>query len=139
MLMVFFFFFFLSFAGAYRHGSINWSGLNSYCFCCCGSPSHFLCSKLNMLLLVLGNHDYRGNVKAQLSPILRKIDSRWLCMRSFILKTGRNISNCIHYSWFMYSFHVDWNFLITNGCNMNFSHAFRNCRAILLWHNSICG
>ncbi|XP_010271166.1 PREDICTED: purple acid phosphatase 8-like [Nelumbo nucifera] len=34
---------------------------------------------------VLGNHDYRGDVVAQLSPILKMIDSRWLCLRSFIL------------------------------------------------------
>ncbi|TKY59775.1 Purple acid phosphatase 8 [Spatholobus suberectus] len=34
---------------------------------------------------VLGNHDYRGDVEAQLSPILRQKDSKWLCMRSFIL------------------------------------------------------
>ncbi|KAF5730280.1 purple acid phosphatase 17-like [Tripterygium wilfordii] len=34
---------------------------------------------------VLGNHDYRGNAVAQLSPLLRKIDSRWLCLRSFIV------------------------------------------------------
>lgn len=34
---------------------------------------------------VLGNHDYRGDVLAQLSPVLRKLDSRWLCLRSFIL------------------------------------------------------
>ncbi|OVA03251.1 Phosphoesterase domain [Macleaya cordata] len=34
---------------------------------------------------VLGNHDYRGDTEAQLDPILRKIDSRWLCLRSFIL------------------------------------------------------
>ncbi|CAL5354615.1 unnamed protein product [Camellia sinensis] len=34
---------------------------------------------------VLGNHDYRGNALAQLSPVLTKRDSRWLCMRSFIL------------------------------------------------------
>lgn len=34
---------------------------------------------------VLGNHDYRGDVEAQLSPILRKMDSRWLCLRSFIV------------------------------------------------------
>ncbi|XP_065857363.1 purple acid phosphatase 3-like [Euphorbia lathyris] len=32
---------------------------------------------------VLGNHDYRGNVEAQLNPILTQKDSRWLCMRSF--------------------------------------------------------
>ncbi|KAH0918039.1 hypothetical protein HID58_025699 [Brassica napus] len=35
--------------------------------------------------LVLGNHDYRGDVEAQLSPALRSIDSRWICMRSFIV------------------------------------------------------
>lgn len=34
---------------------------------------------------VLGNHDYRGDALAQLSPVLRSIDSRWLCLRSFIL------------------------------------------------------
>jgi len=34
---------------------------------------------------VLGNHDYRGNVLAQLDPALQKIDSRWICLRSFIL------------------------------------------------------
>ncbi|KAJ4974719.1 hypothetical protein NE237_007893 [Protea cynaroides] len=34
---------------------------------------------------VLGNHDYRGNVEAQLSPVLRKIDRRWICLRSFIV------------------------------------------------------
>lgn len=36
---------------------------------------------------ILGNHDYRGDVLAQLDPVLRKIDSRWLCMRSFIVDT----------------------------------------------------
>ncbi|KAL6649565.1 hypothetical protein ACP70R_013789 [Stipagrostis hirtigluma subsp. patula] len=35
--------------------------------------------------LVLGNHDYKGDVLAQLSPVLRKIDSRFICMRSFIV------------------------------------------------------
>ncbi|KAM7479597.1 hypothetical protein LguiA_027810 [Lonicera macranthoides] len=34
---------------------------------------------------VLGNHDYRGNAEAQLSPVLRKIDTRWLCLRSFVV------------------------------------------------------
>ncbi|KAI5673446.1 hypothetical protein M9H77_13810 [Catharanthus roseus] len=34
---------------------------------------------------VLGNHDYRGDTRAQLSPLLRKIDNRWLCLRSFIV------------------------------------------------------
>ncbi|KAF4368458.1 hypothetical protein F8388_018582 [Cannabis sativa] len=36
---------------------------------------------------VLGNHDYRGDVEAQLSPVLRKLDSKWICMRSFIVDT----------------------------------------------------
>ncbi|XP_051147643.1 purple acid phosphatase 17-like [Andrographis paniculata] len=36
---------------------------------------------------VLGNHDYRGNAVAQLSSYLRKIDSRWLCLRSFVVNT----------------------------------------------------
>ncbi|KAK9276622.1 hypothetical protein L1049_006158 [Liquidambar formosana] len=34
---------------------------------------------------VLGNHDYRGDAEAQLSPVLRKIESRWLCLRSFVV------------------------------------------------------
>ncbi|PIA35975.1 hypothetical protein AQUCO_03400104v1 [Aquilegia coerulea] len=34
---------------------------------------------------VLGNHDYRGDVEAQLNPILSKIDAKWLCKRSFIV------------------------------------------------------
>ncbi|MED6109192.1 Purple acid phosphatase 17, variant 2 [Stylosanthes scabra] len=34
---------------------------------------------------VLGNHDYRGDAVAQLSPFLREIDNRWLCLRSFIV------------------------------------------------------
>ncbi|XP_045827160.1 purple acid phosphatase 7-like isoform X2 [Trifolium pratense] len=37
---------------------------------------------------VLGNHDYRGDVEAQLSPILSQKDSRWVCLRSFILDAG---------------------------------------------------
>uniref|UniRef100_A0A2C9UFS0 Calcineurin-like phosphoesterase domain-containing protein n=1 Tax=Manihot esculenta TaxID=3983 RepID=A0A2C9UFS0_MANES len=36
---------------------------------------------------VLGNHDYRGDVEAQLSPVLRQIDSKWLCLRSFMVDT----------------------------------------------------
>jgi len=35
---------------------------------------------------VLGNHDYRGDALAQLSPSLRNQDHRWQCERSFILK-----------------------------------------------------
>ncbi|KAI3734145.1 hypothetical protein L6452_13608 [Arctium lappa] len=37
---------------------------------------------------VLGNHDYRGNVLAQLSPTLTQRDSKWLCLRSFIVNSG---------------------------------------------------
>ncbi|GJR24274.1 UvrD-like helicase, ATP-binding domain, P-loop containing nucleoside triphosphate hydrolase [Tanacetum coccineum] len=37
---------------------------------------------------VLGNHDYRGNVLAQLSPALRQRESKWLCLRSFIVNSG---------------------------------------------------
>ncbi|CAN6313458.1 unnamed protein product [Urochloa humidicola] len=37
--------------------------------------------------LVLGNHDCKGDALAQLSPVLRKIDSRFICMRSFIVNT----------------------------------------------------
>lgn len=40
---------------------------------------------------VLGNHDYRGDAEAQLSPLLRKIDSRWLCLRSFVVNAGKPI------------------------------------------------
>lgn len=38
---------------------------------------------------VLGNHDYRGDVEAQLSPVLREKDSRWICFRSYILNAGK--------------------------------------------------
>ncbi|KAL8042730.1 hypothetical protein ABFS82_09G074000 [Erythranthe guttata] len=38
--------------------------------------------------IVLGNHDYMGSTGAQLSPVLRKIDNRWHCMRNFIVETG---------------------------------------------------
>ncbi|XP_050901712.1 purple acid phosphatase 3 isoform X2 [Lathyrus oleraceus] len=34
-----------------------------------------------------GNHDYRGDVEAQLNPILQNIDHRWFCQRSFIVHT----------------------------------------------------
>nr|AAF60315.1 putative purple acid phosphatase precursor [Ipomoea batatas] len=36
---------------------------------------------------VLGNHDYRGDAEAQLSSHLRKLDSRWPCLRSFVVNT----------------------------------------------------
>jgi tartrate-resistant acid phosphatase type 5 len=35
--------------------------------------------------LVLGNHDYRGDALAQLDPVMRKIDERFICMRSFVV------------------------------------------------------
>ncbi|XP_039824058.1 purple acid phosphatase 4-like [Panicum virgatum] len=34
---------------------------------------------------ILGNHDYRGDALSQLSPVLRNIDSRWICMKSFVV------------------------------------------------------
>ncbi|XAR55329.1 Acid phosphatase [Bertholletia excelsa] len=34
---------------------------------------------------VLGNHDYRDDVEAEMSPLLGQKDERWLCFRSFIL------------------------------------------------------
>ncbi|CAF1919775.1 BnaC02g34120D [Brassica napus] len=37
---------------------------------------------------VLGNHDYRGNVSAQLSQVLTQKDWRWFCRRSFVLCSG---------------------------------------------------
>nr|AFK34687.1 unknown [Medicago truncatula] len=36
---------------------------------------------------VLGNHDYRGNVEAQLSPVLTNLDNRWFCSRSYVVNT----------------------------------------------------
>lgn len=44
-------------------------------------------------MAVLGNHDYRGDVEAQLSHVLKEKDSRWLCLRSFILDGGINSFN----------------------------------------------
>lgn len=38
-------------------------------------------------IAVLGNHDYRGDVLAQMSHVLRKVDPRWLCLRSFIVNS----------------------------------------------------
>ncbi|QHO04002.1 Purple acid phosphatase [Arachis hypogaea] len=34
---------------------------------------------------VLGNHDYRGDALVQLSPVLRHIDKRWICLRSYVV------------------------------------------------------
>jgi hypothetical protein len=39
---------------------------------------------------VLGNHDYRGDVEAQLSPVLSNLDNRWFCSRSYIVNAGEN-------------------------------------------------
>lgn len=41
-----------------------------------------------LIFAVLGNHDYRGNVEARLSPVLTNLDKRWLCLRSFIVNAG---------------------------------------------------
>ncbi|KAI3961178.1 hypothetical protein MKX01_035764 [Papaver californicum] len=34
---------------------------------------------------VLGNHDYRGDVEAQFSPLLWQLDSKWFCLRSYVV------------------------------------------------------
>lgn len=39
---------------------------------------------------VLGNHDYRGDVEAQLSPVLTDLDNRWFCSRSYVVNAGIN-------------------------------------------------
>ncbi|PWA81211.1 Acid phosphatase, type 5 [Artemisia annua] len=39
--------------------------------------------------LVLGNHDYEGSVLARLNPALIQRDSRWLCLTSFIVNSGK--------------------------------------------------
>jgi tartrate-resistant acid phosphatase type 5 len=71
-------------ACAFRHSSSCCNVLSfviRYCIHTCGS--RFILSSS-----VLGNHDYRGDVLAQLSPVLQKIDSRFICMRSFIVNAG---------------------------------------------------
>ncbi|KAJ0719156.1 putative Acid phosphatase [Helianthus annuus] len=47
---------------------------------------------------LLGNHDYRGNVLAQLSPVLSHKDSKWLCFRSFIVDSGTSTINTVQHS-----------------------------------------
>ncbi|KAL8493672.1 hypothetical protein ACS0TY_024745 [Phlomoides rotata] len=37
---------------------------------------------------VLGNHDYLGDVEAQLSPALRRRDKRWICKRNYVVGAG---------------------------------------------------
>ncbi|XP_020548049.1 purple acid phosphatase 3-like [Sesamum indicum] len=37
---------------------------------------------------ILGNHDYHGNTRAQLSPLLRMRDRRWNCYRSYTVRAG---------------------------------------------------
>ena len=50
---------------------------------------HMVCINFCIMVdAVLGNHDYRGDAEAQLSPVLRGMDSRWLCLRSFIVDSG---------------------------------------------------
>ncbi|XP_020222430.1 purple acid phosphatase 3 isoform X2 [Cajanus cajan] len=36
---------------------------------------------------VLGNHDYRGNAMAQISPVLGYRDNRWVCFRSYVVNS----------------------------------------------------
>jgi uncharacterized membrane protein len=47
-----------------------------------------LLTSVALFFPVLGNHDYRGDALAQLSQVLRKIDSRFICMKSFIVSAG---------------------------------------------------
>jgi len=60
----------------------------------CHQPLHSftlimsLINVIDLLVLVLGNHDYRGDAEAQLSPFLQNIDHRWFCQRSFFVHTG---------------------------------------------------
>lgn len=65
----------------YSGKPVRWITMCSFCFT-------YLINLFWCVLLVLGNHDYRGDVLAELSPLLQKIDSRWLCLRSFILNAG---------------------------------------------------
>ncbi|RLM69627.1 purple acid phosphatase 3-like [Panicum miliaceum] len=43
---------------------------------------------------ILGNHDYRGDALVQLSPVLRNLDSRWICMKSFVVNAGCGFLLC---------------------------------------------
>lgn len=56
---------------------------------------------------ILGNHDYRGDVEAQLSPLLRKIDSRWLCLQVFPSQCSRTSRDIVrgHHSFCGYVLH----------------------------------
>ncbi|KAM0910561.1 hypothetical protein ACQ4PT_014060 [Festuca glaucescens] len=38
---------------------------------------------------VLGNHDYRGDALAQISPVLQKVDSQWISIKSFVVNAGK--------------------------------------------------
>lgn len=102
----------------YSGKPIRWITMCSFCFT--NLINLFWC-----VFLVLGNHDYRGDVLAELSPLLQKIDSRWLCLRSFILNAGEICSA---------SRLFDPSYL-SHGC---FCLA-RNCGLLLCGHNSLCG
>ncbi|GAB2292727.1 Purple acid phosphatase 8 [Dionaea muscipula] len=56
---------------------------------------------------VLGNHDYRGDAGAQLSPVLRKLDTRWLCLRSFIVNAGMADIFFVDTTPFVQSYYTD--------------------------------
>lgn len=83
--------------------------------------SDFWCS-----FVVLGNHDYRGNAVAQLDPILRDIDKRWLCLRSFMVNTGEQAEDRTS---------IRWIYLIGV---LNFLFSIRYCAVFLHRHYTIC-
>ncbi|CDP05485.1 unnamed protein product [Coffea canephora] len=64
----------------------------SFCVCVCAYIYIYIYIYiliLNVFLcVVLGNHDYRGNVEAQFSPVLTEKDKRWLCFRNFMLNVA---------------------------------------------------
>ena len=85
------------------------------------------------IFIVLGNHDYRGNVEAQLNPILKKIDRRWHCLRSFVLSSGKEKSPFELPLWCV--FHL---LPKTDICNSLILAIHRNCGFFLRGHYSIC-
>lgn len=55
-----------------------------------------------LIFAVLGNHDYRGNVEARLSPVLTNLDKRWLCLRSFTVNAGLKQPLFFYSSYFQF-------------------------------------
>jgi len=58
---------------------------------------------------VLGNHDYRGNVSAQLSHVLTQKDWRWFCRRSFVLCSGSILILFLLGSWIWHKWFINYN------------------------------